>query len=120
MKASLIIFYLFICASLCAQDTAKTEYAILKTDYQESTFKVIYQNGTVEDLVPLLKLNAQLNIAIPSKAKDATEKITFRCLEYMDSKGFELITFSAYPYYKALIAENSSFYREYIFRKKSK
>ena len=120
MKASLIISYLFICVTLWAQDTVKTEYAILKTDYQEGTFKLVYQNGTVEDLVPLLKLNAQLDIAVPSKAKEATEKITFRCLEYMDSKGFDLVTFSAYPYYRTALVENSSFYREYIFRKKSK
>ena len=119
MKTLLVLLQFAIGSVIFAQDTV-SHFAILKTDYAQGTFKIVYPNCQQEDLVPILKLNPDLDIALPAKAREASDKITFRCLEYMDAKGYELLSFSADPYFRTLITENSSFYREYIFRKKGK
>jgi hypothetical protein len=121
MKILPCIALLFLSISACAQDKAPMNFAILKTDYREGSFKVFYENGTLENLIDTLKLVKYLDKVSQINAKAETDRILFRCLEYLEAKGYELVTFSLFSDGASnltTITENRDFYREYILRKR--
>ena len=127
MKTIIIILLSFMGISAIAQDNAQLKFAILRTDYREGTFKVYLENGLIENLADTLKIDKYLDKAGPAAAKAQGDRILFKCREYLDAKGYELITYSMFPTDGATVTntltaltENKNFYREYIFRLRRK
>jgi hypothetical protein len=124
MKVISFITLMFFGPTIFAQDNTPSTFAILRTDYRESTYKVYLENGRIENLVDTLKVTQYLDKVGPVASKAEGDRILFKCLEYMEAKGYELITFSIFPTDVTLtgtvsyLTQNKNFYREYIFRKR--
>ena len=124
MKAILIILLSFTGLAGIAQDNLAQNFAILRTDYREGTYKLYRENGRIENLADTLKIDKYLDKPGPVAAKADGDRILFKCLEYLEAKGYELITYSMFPTDGATVTntltaltENKNFYREYIFKK---
>lgn len=106
MKRLLLLF--LICAGMAtirAQDTLKYHYALLSIDRYNNIASVDYNNGFSEDLWKKLSFSQ----------KNSHSAIIFRCFEYLNDSGYELVSSNRYT--GVILPENTI---EYLFKRKKK
>ncbi len=119
MKIFVLIAVQIFAFTICfAQSDVKDNYGILKISVADGDYKVYYENGSYENLVDTLKEDGYLERNHYSAI--SSNKVIFECLEYMDSKGYEVKSFSITGSYHRYTLYNKYIYKEYLFKKKSK
>jgi hypothetical protein len=112
----LVLLQLHISAYGIAQTNTKSNYAVLKVNTGNGDYMVFYENNGSENLADSLKVGKYL--ADHNYSAEAADKVLFECLEYMNARGFELITFALHTNGAWYSIKNKWFYKEYIFKKK--
>ncbi len=108
----MIFFFLILCiavAHVSAQDSLRYGYAILEINLPNKIVHVTYSNNTEETLIGKLKL---------LKENDRIQ-VLFLCFQYLNDKGYEVVSSNFYMKYLPLTASGSQeITSEYLFKKK--
>ena len=106
MKKLLLVFVISMSA-ICAfaQDSLRYHYALLSIDRYNNIASVEYNNGFTEELWKELHFSSKVTRA----------QLLFRCFEYLNDRGYELVSSSRYT--GVVFSENTL---EYVFKRKKK